>query len=265
MTVAAADADLALVEACAALGSGCRERTGPGGAVLLDFWVSAASARPQALAAHLDEHGIAASVEAAPEGDEWRTAMAAFHRPVEVEGRLLVRPPWEPARPPLLDVEIHPGMAFGTAQHATTRTCLAMLAVLPPAETVLDAGCGTGVLAIAARRLGFARVTAVDFDPLAVDATIANACRNGVALTVARRTIGADRLPVAEVLLANLTGSVLRALASALPSPAPRSVIASGMRPEEVAGVHEAFAAIGIGPVREVREEGWSTLLMERR
>ena len=198
------------------------------------------------------------------ESDAWRTAMLAFHTPVEVAGRLLVRPPWEPPRPPLLDVVIEVGMAFGTAQHATTRTCLEMLSALPVAGGVLDAGCGTGVLAIAARRLGFGDVSGFDCDPLAVEATIANARRNGVGLTVGRRTIGVDALPAAEVLLANLTAVVLRALAAALPVPAPRWVIASGMRPQEVAAVHEAFAALGIRPVREVQDEGWSTLLMER-
>lgn len=264
MTAPGADADLALVEAGEILGTGCRERTGPGGEALLDFWVAAHAARPAELESALRARGIDARVEAHPEGDEWRTAMLVFHRPVEVGGRLLVRPPWEPPRPPLLDVEIDPGMAFGTAQHATTRNCLALLAGLPVVGPVLDAGCGTGVLSIAARRLGFPDVTAVDFDPLSVDATVANARRNGVALTVGRRTIGADRLPVAEVLLANLTGTVLRALAPALPAPAPRWTIASGMRPEEVPSVHAAFAAIGVRPVREIRDEGWSTLLMER-
>ena len=264
VTAPAGVADLALVLAGDLLGTGCRERSGPGGEALLDFWVPSPSARPAELEAALRAAGVDARVEAHPEGDEWRTAMLAFHRPVEVEGRLLVRPPWEAPRPPLLDVEIDPGMAFGTAQHATTRSCLVLLAGLPVAGPVLDAGCGTGVLAIAARRLGFADVTAVDFDPLSVDATVANARRNGVGLTVARRTIGADRLPAAEVLLANLTGTVLRMLAPALPAPAPRWAIASGMRPEEVPGVHAAFGAIGMRPVREIQEEGWSTLLMER-
>ncbi len=120
--------------------------------------------------------------------------MLAFHRPVEVAGRLLVRPPWEPPRAGLLDVEIDPGMAFGTAQHGTTRACLELLAGLPgPRAGLLDAGCGSGVLSIAARRLGFDPVWSVDFDPLAVDATIANARRNGVGLRVARRTIGRRR------------------------------------------------------------------------
>ena len=264
MAVPAAQAEIAVAEACEVLGSGCRERAGAGGEALLDLWVPASSARPRDLEDALRARGVDARVEAAPEGEEWRTAMLAFHRPVEVAGRLLVRPSWEAPRPGMLDVEIDPGMAFGTAQHATTRTCLAMLAGLPVQGDVLDAGCGTGVLAIAARRLGFARVTAFDADPLAVEATVVNARRNGVALTVARREIGRDRLPAAEVLLANLTGSVLRLLAPALPAPAPRWVVASGMRPDEVPGVLAAFAALGVRPVREVRDEGWSTLLLER-
>ena len=66
-----------------------------------------------------------------------------------------MRPPWEPPRPPLLDVEIDPGMAFGTAQHATTRACLTLLAGLPAGGPLLDAGCGSGVLSVAARRLGW--------------------------------------------------------------------------------------------------------------
>lgn len=252
------------MEACDELGTGCRERVGAGGEALLDFWVAEASARPDALREHLRARGIVAEVEAETEGEEWRTAMLAFHRPVEIAGRLLVRPPWHAPRPPLLDVEIDPGMAFGTAQHATTRTCLTMLASLPVGGAVLDAGCGTGVLSIAARRLGFTDVTSFDSDPPAVDATIANARRNGVALVVARRTIGADPLPQAEVLLANLTGSVLRLLAASLPAPAPRWVIASGMRPEEVPAVQAAFAGAGLVPVREVVDEGWATVMLER-
>ena len=93
-------------------------------------------------------------------------------------------------------------MAFGTGQHATTRACLELLAGLAadaPGASALDAGCGSGVLAIAARRLGLDPVWALDADPLAVEATLANARRNGVGLRVARRAIGADRLPAADL------------------------------------------------------------------
>ena len=264
MTVPAADAEIALAEATAALGCGCRERTGPAGEGVLDFWVPAPSADPAGLERLLGVGGIVARVEAHPEGDAWRDAMRVFHRPVEVGGRLLVRPPWVPARARFLDVEIDPGMAFGTAQHATTRSCLELLCDLPPGGPLLDAGCGSGILSIAARRLGFDPVWSVDFDPLSVAATVENARRNGVGLRVGRRTIGADPLPATEVVLANLTATVLALLAPALPPPGPRWLIASGMRPEEVSGVAARFVGLGLRPARTTEAEGWSTVLLER-
>ena len=265
MTAPAAVADLALVEASEALGCGCMEATGPGGDAVLDFWVPAPGPDPRELEARLAGRGVPAHVAARPQDDGWRRAMLEFHRPVEVAGRLLVRPPWEAPRPPLLDVAIDPGMAFGTAQHGTTRACLALLAGLPPARGgALDAGCGSGVLSIAARRLGFDPVWSIDFDPLAVEATIANARRNGVGLRVGRRTIGRDPLPATPLVLANLTATVLRLLAPALPEPGPDHLIASGMRPEEVDGVVEAFAARGLREVRRIEDEGWATALLER-
>jgi len=264
VTVAASDAERAMAEACAALATGCREGAGGPGEVLLDFWVPARSADPEGLRALLAGSGLTARVEAAPEDDSWRDAMHAFHRPVEIAGSLLVRPPWEPPRPGLLDVEIDPGMAFGTAQHATTRACLTLLAGLPGEGALLDAGCGSGVLSIAARRLGFDPVWSADSDPLAVEATIANARRNGVGLRIGRRTIGADRLPACATVTANLTGTVLRLLAAALPAPAPRRLIASGMRPDEVEGVAASFARHGLVTAERIEDEGWATVLLVR-
>jgi ribosomal protein L11 methyltransferase len=262
--VAAVDAERAAAEAWAALGTGCMEEDGPDGTVRLTLWTAPGSADPGRLRAALTAAGIDATVETAPEDPSWQDATRRFHRPVEIAGRLLVRPPWEPPRPPLLDVEIDPGMAFGTAQHATTRSCLTLLAGLPAGGALLDAGCGSGVLSVAARRLGFDPVTAVDLDPLCVEATVANARRNGVALTVARRAIGADRLPAAPTVVANLTGTVLRTLAAALPAPAPRHLIASGMRPEEVDGVAAAFAPPGFAIAERIDEDGWATVLLAR-
>jgi ribosomal protein L11 methyltransferase len=264
VTVAPADAEVAAVEVAAILGGGFREGTAPGGAVELDFWVPAGAADPARLRATLAARGIEAGVALAVEDPAWMNAMRRFHRPVEIAGRVLVRPPWEPPRPPLLDVEIDPGMAFGTAQHATTRACLELLCGLPPGGPLVDAGCGSGILAIAARRLGFDPVWAFDMDPLAVEATIANARVNGVGLTVARRVIGADRPPAAPVVLANLTGTVLTMLAGALEPPGPRWLIASGMRPEEVPAVAGAFSRLGLCERRAITDEGWSSVLLGR-
>lgn len=263
MTVAAADAGRALAEASAALGTGAREDSAPGGAVRLDFWVPAARADADGLRDLLSRAGVTARVEARPQDDAWRDAMGSFHQPVEVAGRLRVRPPWAAPRPPLLDVVIDPGMAFGTGQHATTRACLELLCELAgPGGSLLDAGCGSGVLAIAARRLGFDPVWALDADPLAAAATLVNARHNGVGLRVACRRIGADRLPAAAVVAANLTGGLLGGLAGALPDPAPRALVASGMRPAEAAGVERAMAARGLRAVRRIEEDGWATLLL---
>jgi ribosomal protein L11 methyltransferase len=261
VAVAPGDAERAIAEACAALGSGCRQDLA-GGEARLDFWVGEGAADPDGLRALLAAAGLDARVEARPEEGGWRDAMAAFHRPVEIAGRILVRPPWAAARPPLLDVEVDPGMAFGTGQHATTRACLELLAALPAGGSLLDAGCGSGVLAIAARRLGFDPVWALDADPLAVAATLANARRNGVGLQAACRAIGASALPAADVVLANLTGGLLVELASALPEPRPRALVASGMRAEEAAGVEAAMAARGLAATRRREDEGWATLLL---
>lgn len=260
VTVAPADAERAVAEGCAALGAGCRQGEDEGRTVL-DFWVPAGRADAAALRAALLRAGIAAEVEAHPQDDRWRDAMAAFHTPVEVVGRLWVRPPWAPARPPLLDVAIDPGMAFGTGQHATTRACLELLAGVAPGGSLLDAGCGSGVLAIAARRLGFDPVWAVDADPLCVQATVANARRNGVGLRVGRRAIGRDRLPAASVVTANLTGTVLVELAAALPEPAPRALVASGIRPAEAGRVAQALGRRGLRVARRIDDDGWATLL----
>jgi ribosomal protein L11 methyltransferase len=259
-----AEADRAMAEACAALGTGCRERALPGGRVALDFWVAPPGDEPVALLERAVGGAVAGGVRAEAEDPSWRDAMRAFHRPVEIAGRLRVRPPWDVPRPPLADVVIDPGMAFGTAQHPTTRACLELLAGLPAAGSLLDAGCGSGVLAIAARRLGFDPVWAFDHDPLAVEATLANERRNRVGLRVARRTIGADALPVAGVVVANLTATVLAVLAGALPHPAPLMLVASGLHPHEVSAAAAGFAPLGLSASREIVDDGWVTLLLER-
>jgi ribosomal protein L11 methyltransferase len=267
VTVPPAQAERALAEACAALGAGCREGVADDGAARLDFWVAEAEADPRGLEDLLAGAGVAARVDALPEDDGWREALRAFHRPVEIGGRLHVRPPWTPARPPLADVVVDPGMAFGTGQHATTRACLELLCELAGRATrgsLLDVGCGSGILAIAARRLGFDPVWALDADPLAVAATLANARRNGLGLRVARRAIGAGALPAADVVLANLTGGLVRELARALPDPPPRALVASGMRLDEAAGAERAMAARGLRPTRRMERDGWSSVLVER-
>lgn len=259
MRVAEADAERALVAAFEVLGTGCAERPAGDGTVEMDFWVPASGPGPETVRGGLAARGVAATVAAEPEDDEWTDAIRRFHRPVRIGRRLLVRPPWCAPETGLLDVEVDPGMAFGTGQHATTRTCLEMLLDLP-AGPLLDAGCGSGVIAIAARRLGHDPVWAVDSDPLAVDATITNARVNGVGLRVGRRIIGRDRLPAAPLVVANLTAEVLLILAEALRDGPPEHLIASGLREHEAPGVEEALRPLGLRPVARGGGDGWVTL-----
>ena len=109
----------------------------------------------------------------------WEDGWRAFHHGVRV-GRLWVGPPWENAPADAVAVVIDPGRAFGTGAHATTRLCLELLQEVEP-TSLLDVGCGSGVLSVAAAKLGFAPVRAVDIDEVALETTRANAAANGVA------------------------------------------------------------------------------------
>jgi ribosomal protein L11 methyltransferase len=253
-----------LAEACDLLGAGCRERALPDGGAALDFWLpTAAAPSPETLRAALAQRGWPVAVEAAPERADWQAALRAFHQPVEIGGRLLLRPPWEPAREGLLDVVIDPGMAFGTGQHATTRGCLELLLRVPPGSLV-DVGCGSGVLAIAACRLGHAPVVALDRDPLAIDATLANAAANGVEARLVAQlvAIGDGAVPPADAVLANLTADMMAPLASAVAARPPLRAILSGLRPYELAGAVAAWAPLGLAPAATIADGEWASVLL---
>lgn len=260
--VAEADLDLAIAEAWLFTGAGCRQGDPVDGVVGLDLWMSAAtSPGAAALAYCLSRAGIAAEVEEAEESDRWRDALRTFHQPV-VAGRVRVRPPWVAAAPGFLDVVIDPGMAFGTGQHPTTRTTLELMADLPPGQRVLDAGTGSGVLAIAACRLGLGPVVAIDSDPVAVAAATRAARANMVSLDVREMCIGENPLPDAPVVIANLTLEVLRVLGVALEGRGVTAVVASGLREHEVDDAVVAFASLCLVERRRLTEDGWASVRM---
>ena len=159
-------------------------------------------------AAAIEDAFPGAAVEPVEPGweDRWRE----FHHAVRVGG-LWVGPPWEEPAPGELGVVIDPGRAFGTGAHPTTRASLELLARRPP-SSLLDAGCGSGVVAIAAVRLGFSPVVAVDADPVAVEATKENAARNGVTLEARQVDVLADELPRADLVVANIELRVVESL-----------------------------------------------------
>ena len=178
----------------------------------------------------------------------------------------MVRPPWEPALGAEIELVIDPGQAFGTGAHATTRLCLELMLGLPPSGGLLDLGCGSGVLAIAAARLGWAPVVAVDFDPVAVRGATDNAAVNGVELEVRRHDLRVDPVVVAPTVAANLLRPLLLAWAERLHgvSELPERVIASGLLVGEADEVAAAFSAVGLVE-SERRESGdWAALLLHR-
>jgi ribosomal protein L11 methyltransferase len=183
--------------------------------------------------------------------DGWQDAWREFHHPVR-QGRIWVAPPWRAADAPddCLAVFIDPGRAFGTGGHGSTRAALELLQRLPPSPA-LDLGCGSGVLSIAALRLGFGPLQAFDHDPLAVSATAENAARNGVTVDVAQRDVLIESLPAAPLWLANLELHLLEPLL-ARPD-LPPLVLVSGLLTDQTVG----------GSVR-AEVDGWAAELVGR-
>jgi ribosomal protein L11 methyltransferase len=202
--------------------------------------------------------------------DDWAVRWREFHRPLVLADRLSVRPPWEPAPATALDLVIDPGQAFGTGAHATTRLCLELLLDQQPrasvrGPSVIDLGCGSGVLAIAAAKLGHGPVLALDNDPLAVAATVENAAVNGVAELVSVRCLDLSReaVPPAPLVLANLLAPLLLAWAQAMPAPEHEQIIASGLLEREAQPVSSAFALRGYRELRRLLRDGWAALLLQ--
>jgi ribosomal protein L11 methyltransferase len=196
--------------------------------------------------------------------DDWAERWRSFHRPLVLEGRLTVRPPWEPATGTPLDVVIDPGQAFGTGAHATTRLCLELLLDLErPAGAMADVGCGSGVLAIVAAQLGYRPVFALDYDSAAVQASQANAVANGVQLDVQRFDLRFDQLPECQLAVANVLGGPLRAWADT-ERRLPPVLILSGLLREEADEVASRFAAYGLVEAERRERAEWAALLLHR-
>jgi len=218
--------------------------------------------------------GIVVQVSGREVPDDWAERWKRFHRPVLIGGRLYVRPPWEqPAlRPGVIEIVIDPGQAFGTGTHPTTALCLELLLDLKPRGSFADLGCGSGVLAIAAAKLGFDPISAIDAERQAVEATRANALANGVALGPAsdRRIPSIDHIqrgdlrntpaPKAEVVAANLMRPLLLRVAELWEGEPPPTLVVSGLLDHEADEVAAAFAPRV--ERRRLSSLGWTALLL---
>ena len=214
--------------------------------------------------------------------EDWANAWKEHYRPFRLGRRLRIRPTWlagEPdddARPDDVTLVLDPGMAFGTGLHPTTQSCLRALEdLVQPGMTVLDAGTGSGILAIAAARLGATTIAAFDTDALAVRATQENAAQNGVAerIHVWRGELDSAAAETGQatwdIVVANILAPVIIRLlgeSGLLGAVAPDGyLILSGIIDEQGPDVEAALAAAG-GQVRRIISAGdWVTYVAGHR
>jgi ribosomal protein L11 methyltransferase len=218
-------------------------------ALLLHLFPDGVEELDGAFAVYSDEDPIGFDVVAAQDVEAgWEDAWKEFHHGIEI-GRLWVGPPWEAGPEDAIRVVIDPGRAFGTGAHPTTRLCLELLQEVEP-TSLIDVGCGSGVLSIAAVKLGFAPVGAFDLDEVAVETATANAEANGAAVDIL------DELRRADLAVMNIALDVVEGL---LPKLQVERAIVSGYLERDVP------SAAGWQRLERRRRDGWAADLLEFR
>jgi ribosomal protein L11 methyltransferase len=216
-------------------------------ALLLHIFPEGVEELDGAFAVYAEEPPVGFDVVEVDEVREgWEDAWREFHHAVLVGG-LWVGPPWETPPPRSIPVFVDPGRAFGTGAHATTRLCLELLQAVEPAS-LLDVGCGSGVLSIAAAKLGYSPVTAIDIDAVAREVTQTNAVANGVEVFVG------EALVPAVVGVMNIALDVVESLLPDLPV---ERAITSGYLERDVP------TAAGWRRVERRTGDGWAADLLE--
>lgn len=221
--------------------------------------------------------------------DDWADRWQDFHKPLLVGDRIWLRPSWEEPREGAIDVVVDPGRAFGTGAHPTTRLCLELLLELAEAGEatgpLTDLGTGSGVLAIAAAKLGWGPVSGYDHERASIEAATDNAAVNRVEISFELLNLREQLPQLSPTVVANLTAPVLKHVAAQLrtvrgdrgrvsrslpavapgdPPPIPHTLVCSGLLPGELDEVAAGFAAIGLKEAERRRDGDWAALLLRR-
>jgi ribosomal protein L11 methyltransferase len=197
--------------------------------------------------------------------DDWRQRRLLDYEQNVIGGRLVVRPEWAPAAGAgLIDIPIADSAAFGSGTHPTTRTCLEQLLAIEPLGSFADLGCGSGVQAILAARLGWSPVIAFDVLAECVSAALGNAQAAGVQIEARVMDLAEEAPPTTDGFAANLPAGLHEIVAGSLASPLPRVGVLSGFGSDEAAAVKAAYARRGLHKRRSVEVLGWSIVVLDR-
>lgn len=218
--------------------------------------------------------GGTVEVEATEVADDWADRWRMFHKPLmvgdpELGPAVWIRPPWEPERSDLAEVVVDPGQAFGTGAHPTTRLCIEALIEIArrggPFGALTDLGCGSGVLAIAAGKLGWGPLDGCDHEVAAVAAACENAGVNGVAVDFERIDLKQGLPRLAPTTVANLTAPLLEMVAAGIrPDNLPETLICSGLLVTEYDRVLAAFGPHGLVEAGRGAMGDWGSLVFTR-
>ena len=255
--VRAAQAETALAGLLPVLGAGAEERD-LGAAVEYAVYLPEQELPPPEAIRRLAGDALLGTVSE-PVPEDWERRHLAHLRRVEVGSGLTLRPPWVAGEPG--DLLIDPGPAFGAGTHESTRLALELLLEWQPGGALCDWGAGSGVLAVAAARLGWAPVAALELDPRALPVIRANAAANGVAVEARLSDLRAAEPPWAPTVLANLTAPLHEQVAARLER-APERLIASGTLGRDAGRVCAAYARHGLREVDRRADGEWAAVVL---
>jgi ribosomal protein L11 methyltransferase len=256
-------AELALAELLPLLQAGAEEREVDGDVEYVLY--APAGELPRRVDVELMLGDMLVDVTLEPVQEGWERRWHEFIRPVTVtegERSLTIRPPWIEGDP--ADLVIDPDLFFGAGSHATTQLTLRLLLAEPePGGALCDWGAGCGVLSVAAARLGWDPVTAVEVDPGALEVIRANAAANGVAVTTKWLNLGATPAPWAPTVCVNVPSELLHLLPDVIEAP-PDRLLVCGMINEEADEVIGLFRPLGLHEEHRIVDGAWTAARLVR-